>query len=74
MKIEKMKFDKNRDHSSLGLVYTIDEKRKKQQANKHLLVLVDLFLTIFVKIDILHPIPLCVYITPKDIYLLNFLL
>lgn len=36
MKIEKMKFDKNRDHSSLGLVYTIDEKRKKQQANKHL--------------------------------------
>lgn len=24
-----MKFDKNRDHSSLGLVYTIDEKRKK---------------------------------------------
>lgn len=72
MKIEKMKFDKNRDHSSLGLVYTIDEKRKKQQANKHFLV--DLFLTIFFKIDILHPIPLCVYITPKDIYLLNFLL
>lgn len=31
-----MKFDKNHDHSSLGLVYTIDEKRKKQQANKHL--------------------------------------